>query len=109
MRSHIAEAEQRHGTCEYLWRHVTEQEADASAGLGEDAGADTPRSELDLDHTSDAASAANAASAARQRYEPYASAPVAKYGQADKGKSGKSGKRKGGKSKLRKSPEEPPP
>ena len=113
-RSHIAEAEQRHGTCEYLWRHVTEQEADASAGLGEDAGADTPRSELDLDDTSDAASAANAASAARQRvlsserYEPYASAPVAKYGQAGKGKSGKSGKRKGGKSKLRKSSEEPP-
>ena len=54
MRSHIAEAEQRHGTCEHLWRHVAEQEADASAGLGEDAGADTPRSELDLDDTSDA-------------------------------------------------------
>ncbi len=69
----------------------TEQEADASAGLGEDVGADTPRCELDLDDTAgnadaaSAASAANAASAARQRYEPYASAPVAKYGHAGKG------------------------
>ncbi len=105
MRSHIFEAEQRYGTCEYLWRHETEQEADASAGLGEDVGADTPRSELDLDDTAGnadaagAASAANAASAARQRYEPYASAPVAKYGHAGKGKKrGKSDKSKSGKS-----------
>ncbi len=99
MRSHIAEAEQRHGTCEYLWRRETEQEADASAGLGDDAGADTPRSELDLDDTAGNADAASAASAARQRYEPYASAPVAKYGHAGKGKKrGKSGKSKSGKS-----------
>ena len=105
MRSHIREAEQRHGTCEYLWKHEIEREADASAGLGQDVGADTPRSELDLDDTAgnadavSAASAANAASAATQRYEPYASTPVAKHGHAGKGgKRGKSGKSKSGKS-----------
>ena len=45
-----------------MWRHVTEQEADASTGLGEDAGADTPRSELDLDDTAGNADAVSAGS-----------------------------------------------